>query len=206
MSKKFTSFLVVLAALLLTVPTQAQFAKKAAKQTTVLKAGPLKVNDVQKVKAAMAKANDKTVGLAFTGAMHQQVAAEATLLKAAINNIESDKVAFEKQMEANLRASLYGNQCQIGKVFGNVMLNQTRQNVFELANNHQNVLHRAAGEVVDENGVITAIPEVKLRFISVLVLAGTEVEVLFTIQSRLVILKLPKPKMEQFILRISSLK
>ena len=52
MSKKFTSFLVVLAALLLTVPTQAQFAKKAAKQTTVLKAGPLKVNDVQKVKAA----------------------------------------------------------------------------------------------------------------------------------------------------------
>ena len=159
MSKKFTSFLVVLAALLLTVPTQAQFAKKAAKQTTVLKAGPLKVNDVQKVKAAKAKANDKTVGLAFTGAMHQQVAAEATLLKAAINNIESDKVAFEKQMEANLRASLYGNQCQIGKVFGNVMLNQTRQNVFELANNHQNVLHRAAGEVVDENGVITAIPE-----------------------------------------------
>lgn len=159
MGKKFTSFLVVLAALLLTVPTQAQFAKKAAKQTTVLKAGPLKVNDVQKVKAAMAKANDKTVGLAFTGAMHQQVAAEATLLKAAINNIESDKVAFEKQMEANLRASLYGNQCQIGKVFGNVMLNQTRQNVFELANNHQNVLHRAAGEVVDENGVITAIPE-----------------------------------------------
>ena len=80
-------------------------------------------------------------------------------MKAAINNIESDKVAFEKQMEANLRASLYGNQCQIGKVFGNVMLNQTRQNVFELANNHQNVLHRAAGEVVDENGVITAIPE-----------------------------------------------
>ena len=56
MSKKFTSFLVVLAALLLTVPTQAQFAKKAAKQTTVLKAGPLKVNDVQKVKAAKAKA------------------------------------------------------------------------------------------------------------------------------------------------------
>ena len=54
MSKKFTSFLVVLAALLLTVPTQAQFAKKAAKQTTVLKAGPLKVNDVQKVKAAKA--------------------------------------------------------------------------------------------------------------------------------------------------------
>ena len=67
MSKKFTSFLVVLAALLLTVPTQAQFAKKAAKQTTVLKAGPLKVNDVQKVKAAKAKAESKLEGQAFRG-------------------------------------------------------------------------------------------------------------------------------------------
>ena len=159
MSKKFTSLLVLAAAaLLLTVPTHAQIAKKAAKQQiTALKAGP-QVFDVQKAKDAKEKANFKAVGYAFTGAMHQQIA-KATLLKAAINNIESDKVAFEKQMEANLRASLYGNQCQIGKVFGNVMLNQTRQNVFELANNHQNVLHRAAGEVVDENGVITAIPE-----------------------------------------------
>lgn len=67
MSKKFTSFLVVLAALLLTVPTQAQFAKKAAKQTTVLKAGPLKVNDVQKVKAAKMKAAAKLEGQAFRG-------------------------------------------------------------------------------------------------------------------------------------------
>ena len=67
MSKKFTFFLVVLAALLLTVPTQAQFAKKAAKQTTVLKAGPLKVNDVQKVKAAKAKAESKLEGQAFRG-------------------------------------------------------------------------------------------------------------------------------------------
>ena len=160
MSKKFTSLLVlVAAALLLTVPTHAQIAKKAAKQQiTALKAGPLKVNDVQKVKDAKEKANFKAVGYAFTGAMHQQIA-KATLLETAIDNIQNDKVAFEKQMEANLRASLYGNQCQIGKVFGNVMLNQTRQNVFELANNHQNVLHRAAGEVVDENGVITAIPE-----------------------------------------------
>lgn len=159
MSKKFTSLLVLAAAaLLLTVPAHAQIAKKAAKQQiTALKAGP-QVFDVQKAKDAKEKANFKAVGYAFTGAMHQQIA-KATLLETAIDNIQNDKVAFEKQMEANLRASLYGNQCQIGKVFGNVMLNQTRQNVFELANNHQNVLHRAAGEVVDENGVITAIPE-----------------------------------------------
>ena len=111
MSKKFTSFLVLAAAaLLLTVPTHAQLAKKAAKQTTELKAGPLKVNDVQKVVAAKAKANEVTVGLAFTGAMHQQVAAEATLLKAAIDKIESDNAAFEKQMEANLYAIASGSR------------------------------------------------------------------------------------------------
>ena len=99
MSKKFTSFLVLVTALLLAVPTHAQILKKAGKQqVTTLKAGPLKVNDVQKVKAAKAKANDKTVGFAFTGAMHQQIA-KATLLETAIDNIQNDKVAFEKQME-----------------------------------------------------------------------------------------------------------
>lgn len=67
MSKKFTSFLVVLAALLLTVPTQAQLAKKAARQQVTLQAGPLKVNDVQKVKAAKAKAESKLEGQAFRG-------------------------------------------------------------------------------------------------------------------------------------------
>jgi hypothetical protein len=57
MSKKFTSLLVLAAAaLLLTVPTHAQLTKKAAKHNTELKAGPLKVNDVQKVIAAKEKA------------------------------------------------------------------------------------------------------------------------------------------------------
>ena len=98
MGKKFTSFLVLAAALLLTVPTHAQLVKKAAKQkVTALKAGPVKAIDVQKAKAAKAKAEDKTVGYAFTGAKHQQVAAEATLLKAAINNIESDKAALDRK-------------------------------------------------------------------------------------------------------------
>ncbi|MBO6191773.1 MAG: choice-of-anchor J domain-containing protein [Prevotella sp.] len=67
MSKKFTSFLVVLAALLLTVPTQAQLAKKAARQQVTLQAGPLKANDVRKVKAAKAKAESKLEGQAFRG-------------------------------------------------------------------------------------------------------------------------------------------
>ena len=143
MSKKFTSFLVVLAALLLTVPTQAQFAKKAAKQTTVLKAGPLKVNDVQKVKAAMAKANDKTVGIAFTGAMHQQVAAEATLLKAAINNIESENAAFEKLMAKNLTSTKLPVKTSV-RVFNESVATPLTASASRRA------------EAIDENGIITA--------------------------------------------------
>lgn len=96
MSKKFTSFLVVLAALLLTVPTQAQFAKKAAKQTTVLKAGPLKVNDVQKVKAAKMKAAAKYEGQAFTGKMFNY-------LQASLEKAEENKAILEKQMDGNMR-------------------------------------------------------------------------------------------------------
>ena len=103
MSKKFTSFLVVLAALLLTVPTQAQFAKKAAKQTTVLKAGPLKVNDVQKVKAAKMKAAAKYEGQAFTSKVFN------SYLQASLEKVQENKAVFEKQMEENLKETLYGN-------------------------------------------------------------------------------------------------
>ena len=112
MSKKFTSFLVLAAAaLLLTVPTHAQLTKKAAKHNIELKAGPLKVNNVQKAKAALAKANEKIVGSTF---------ADATLLKAAIKNIESDKASFEKQMETNLSSIINGrksaNFCEFEKI------------------------------------------------------------------------------------------
>lgn len=151
MSKKFTSFLVVLAALLLTVPTQAQFAKKAAKQTTVLKAGPLKVNDVQKVKAAMAKANDKTVGLAFTGAKFKQIA-KATLLETAINKIEEDKVSFEKLMAENMAGA---------HNVANSLLGGTPRPVF--FNSSASSVSRRA-EAVDEHGIITAPAEGELKY------------------------------------------
>jgi len=73
MSKKFTSFLVLVTALLLTVPTHAQLVKKVAKQQAIsLKAGPIKAIDAKKAKAAKAKAEDNTVGIAFTGGKHQE--------------------------------------------------------------------------------------------------------------------------------------
>lgn len=144
MSKKFTSFLVLAAALLLAVPTHAQILKKAGKQqVTTLKAGPLKVNDVQKVKAAKAKANDKTVGIAFTGAMHQQVAAEATLLKAAINNIESENAAFEKLMAKNLTSTKLPVKTSV-RVFDESVATPLTASASRRA------------EAIDENGIITA--------------------------------------------------
>ncbi len=143
MSKKFTSFLVLAAALLLTVPAQAQLVKKAAKQQiTALKAGPLKVNDVQKVKAAKAKAEDTTVGIAFTGAKHQQVA-ETTMVQTAINKIESDKAAFEKLMAENLTTHKL-------PIKTNIKVDNSRTAFSAPAR----APRRA--ETVDENGIITA--------------------------------------------------
>lgn len=152
MSKKFTSFLVLAAALLLTVPAQAQLVKKAAKQQiTALKAGPLKVNDVQKVKAAQAKANDKTVGFAFTGALHQQIA-EASLLKAAINNIEDDKAAFERLMAENRT----GSHKKVNSIFYGT------PRPVSFTSTQSNVSRRA--EAVDEHGIITAPAEGELKY------------------------------------------
>lgn len=157
MSKKFTSLLVLAAAaLLLTVPTHAQIAKKAAKQQiTALKAGP-QVFDVQKAKDAKEKANFKAVGYAFTGAMHQQIA-KATLLETAIDNIQNDKVAFEKQMEENFRAVKLGKIASILNK-GNVSAKAIK-NARAIALDAAKPSARRAGnraEVVDDHGIITS--------------------------------------------------
>ena len=57
MSKKFTSFLVLVTALLLTVPTHAQLAKKQSKaQVSAFKTNILKPADLAKAKEAKLKA------------------------------------------------------------------------------------------------------------------------------------------------------
>ena len=151
MSKKFTSFLVVLAALLLTVPTQAQFAKKAAKQTTVLKAGPLKVNDVQKVKAAKMKAAAKYEGQAFTSQVFN------SYLQAGLEKVQEDKAILEKQMEENLRQVKFGKMASIlsnGKLSNKGVVNP-RAITFDAAKpSTRRATNRA--EIVDGNGIITS--------------------------------------------------
>lgn len=151
MSKKFTSFLVVLAALLLTVPTQAQFAKKAAKQTTVLKAGPLKVNDVQKVKAAKMKAAAKYEGQAFTSKVFN------SYLQAGLEKVQEDKAILEKQMEENLRQVKFGKMASIlnkGNVSAKAIKNARAIALDAAKPSARRATNRA--EVVDANGIITS--------------------------------------------------
>lgn len=151
MSKKFTSFLVVLAALLLTVPTQAQFAKKAAKQTTVLKAGPLKVNDVQKVKAAKMKAAATYEGQAFTSKVFN------SYLQAGLEIVQEDKAILEKQMEENLRQVKFGKMASIlnkGNVSAKAIKNARAIALDAAKPSARRATNRA--EVVDANGIITS--------------------------------------------------
>ena len=94
MSKKFTSFL-VLAALLLAVPTHAQFAKKQSKaQVSAFKTNILKPADLAKAKDAKMKADAKFEGQAFRG-----FAAKGNYLQASLDKIQEDKAILQKQME-----------------------------------------------------------------------------------------------------------
>ena len=89
MSKKFTSFLVLAAALLLSAPSQAQVAKTAAKsQAKTFTTGKLDKQALQKAKDAQLKANEAQVeAISFQAAAASQQSAqsmeEAKALKAA---------------------------------------------------------------------------------------------------------------------------
>ncbi|MBQ9356057.1 MAG: hypothetical protein IJT98_02030 [Prevotella sp.] len=85
MSKKFTSFLVLAAAFLLSTPTQAQIARRATRSDQLRANHALTVQETRAAKAAFEKANESVEGLAFRSA--QDVAANAT----AIPSIESDR-------------------------------------------------------------------------------------------------------------------
>ncbi len=93
MSKKFTSFLVLAAALLLSAPSQAQVAKTAAKsQAKTFTTGKLDKQALQKAKDAQLKANEAQVeAISFQAAAASQQSAqsieEAKALKAADNTV-----------------------------------------------------------------------------------------------------------------------
>jgi len=162
MSKKFTLSLLVLAATLLALPINAQsVVRKQAKPQTAalkaaLKAGPQKSIDLKKAQAARLKAETKFEGQTFTGA------AFANLLKNCVDEAQKEKDALAKEMERTLNESLYGHKGQL--VLGKKYFNLS----FTTSHSAELVLGKAPlkaprlgepGEVVDDNGVITAIPE-----------------------------------------------
>ena len=93
MSKKFTSFLVLAAALLLSAPSQAQVVKKASNANAkTFKTGKLDKQALQKAKDAQLKANEAQVeAISFKAAAASQQSAqsieEAKALKAADNTV-----------------------------------------------------------------------------------------------------------------------
>ena len=154
MSKKFTSLLVLVAAILLAVPAQAQIAKKAAKQQiAVLKTGPVKSVDLKKAKAAKMKAEAQLEGQAFTGKMFNY-------LQASLEKVQDDKDVLEKQMEENFRTLKNGNVASFrynGATSSKGFVNPRYISFDAVKPSARRASNRA--EVVDANGIITAIPE-----------------------------------------------
>lgn len=93
MSKKFTSFWVLAAVVLLALPAQAQIAKRSAQAAQLKAQKALSVNDVKAAKAAMTKANEQVDGIEFRSvqAVDQQAnqnrIQEEQTLKAADNTV-----------------------------------------------------------------------------------------------------------------------
>ena len=161
MSKKFTSFLVLAAALLLTVPAQAQLTKKQTKAGTQLatfKAGPQKGIDLKKAQAARKKAESQVEGLAFTG--------KAFDLLASLEKVQEDKAALEKQMEENLRQVKYGKTASLRSA-GTIVSDKGTFNPRSITFNagKSSATRRAnRAEVVDAHGIITSPAEGESKF------------------------------------------
>ena len=148
MSKKFTSFL-VLAALLLAVPTHAQFAKKQSKaQVSAFKTNILKPADLAKAKDAKMKADAKFEGQAFRG-----FAAKGNYLQASLDKIQEDKAILQKQMEENFRA--IGKHAQYALAAAPRRIEVTMSTPLKTG-------RRA--EVIDPHGIITSPAEGEVKY------------------------------------------
>ena len=144
MSKKLTSFVVLLAAALLAVPAQAQtFAKKKGGASKLESLAPMTSKQLKHAAAEVARLSDKTETVAFRG----HIANPASFMVESLKQMEENQAALDQQMKKNLDAIS-------GVKFGNIQVQQrslTAQAGVKKAN-------RAEGEVV-ENDVIVGIPE-----------------------------------------------
>lgn len=181
MSKKFTSFLVLAAALLLSAPSQAQVAKTAAKsQAKTFTTGKLDKQALQKAKDAQLKANEAQVeAISFQAAAASQQSAqsieEAKALKAADKTVGKPFATWNWAAHATpqfvSKSGLVQN-VPVKNYVGSLSKEQTKKNdaaqaelfkQFNPATASANKAPRKA-ETVDEHGIITAPAEGETKY------------------------------------------
>ena len=181
MSKKFTSFLVLAAALLLSAPSQAQVAKQAAKsQAKTFTTGKLDKQALQKAKDAQLKANEAQVeAISFQAAAASQQSAqsieEAKALKAADKTVGKPFATWNWAAHATpqfvSKSGLVQN-VPVKNYVGSLSKEQAKKNdaaqaemrkQFNPATASANKAPRKA-ETVDEHGIITAPAEGETKY------------------------------------------
>ncbi len=181
MSKKFTSFLVLAAALLLSAPSQAQVAKKASNANAkTFTTGKLDKQALQKAKDAQLKANEAQVeAISFQAAAASQQSAqsmeEAKALKAADKTVGKPFATWNWAAHATpqfvSKSGLVQN-VPVKNYVGSLSKEQTKKNdaaqaelfkQFNPATASANKAPRKA-ETVDEHGIITAPAEGETKY------------------------------------------
>ena len=164
MSKRVTSFLVLAAAVLLAIPAQAQqlAVKKAVNSSQFMATKKLDARQIEAAKAAKAKANDKSVGIAFRGAKSAAVESKAELTLEQAQALKAADQTAGKQFKTWDWAAHQAPQ-YVSKS-GLVNTDNVRQPLFKFSGREVERFARFDGQTqasrraatTDEHGIITA--------------------------------------------------
>ena len=169
MSKRFTTFLVLAAAMLLAIPAQGQtiVKKSAAKQTAIQTMTP-SAKEFKATKDAYLKANDKTVGVAFRSA----AAVEAPVQKTAEDYqvLKANDTSVGKQFKSWNWAAHQAPQFK--STSGLVNTDNVRQPLYKFTGRELSLFNRFDGQAqvsrraatTDEHGIITAPDEGETKY------------------------------------------
>ena len=164
MRKRITFFLALTAAVLLALPTQAQqlTVKKAVKNSQVIASKKLDAKQIEAARAARAKANDQTVGIAFRGTHTAAVESRAELTLEQAQALKAADTTAGKLFKAwNWKA----NQApKYVSKSGLVNTDNARQPLFKFSGREVERFARFDGqpkkilraETFDDHGIITA--------------------------------------------------
>lgn len=169
MSKRFTTFLVLAAAMLLAIPAQGQtIVKKSAAKQTAIQAMTPSAKEFKATKDAYLKANDKTVGVAFRSA----AAVEAPVQKTAEDYqvLKANDTSVGKQFKSWNWAAHQAPQFK--STSGLVNTDNVRQPLYKFTGRELSLFNRFDGQTqvsrraatTDEHGIITAPDEGETKY------------------------------------------